>query len=111
MGEKFQSRWMGDVSGRPRYGTDKSDKRGSNGTSVTSGTPLVSPSRNHNDIDIDDPTTWPDYLARLHDEALAEGGEKLARRQLRAEVAFWNGATAAGWVPWTHIADTEREPS
>ena len=114
MAETFKSKWLV-ISGGPNYGTAKSDKRAfgtsdtpipkpsrnQNGAFGTSGTPISKAPRNHTDLNIDSPTTWPEYLVRLHGAALAEGGENLARRQVEVEVAFWRDAEAQGWHPIT----------
>ena len=50
------------------------------------------------DINIDNPDTWPAYMIHLYTESLAEGGEDLARRQVEAEIAFWNGDTTGEWM-------------
>ena len=78
-----------------------------NMASVSSVSPLPSPSRNHNDIDADDPATWPPYMRCMHEDSLAEGGKGLARRQVEAEAAFWRNADADGWQLFT--ADDDRE--
>ena len=41
-------------------------------------------------IDPDDSATWPAYMVRLYNAAVAVGDEVGANRQIAAEIAFWS---------------------
>ena len=99
MSEKFRSKWMDVFSDTSKGGTDKTDKRGSKGASVSfvSGHPTYI-QKTAPPINPTDKSTWPPYLQRLWDESLETGGRHLAERQLRAELAFWSTAEAEGWT-------------
>ena len=66
-------------------------------TDEADGLNSLSSLNSHSPTITQDSTTWPPYMTRLHAEALAVGGEDLARRQIRCEIAFWRNAEAEGW--------------
>ena len=95
MAEIFASKWLDFDSQGAKCGTDKTDKI----NSVSSVSSLPSPSRNHFSVDSDDPTTWPEYVRWIGATTREHFGDKAARRQVAAEIAFLNWrARAEGWV-------------